>query len=153
MWRIFKFVAVLAVAAGCILPAAAADRGTPEQAMALVKKAVAFLKENGKDKAYAEFNRPSGPFVDRDMYIFVIDMAGLEWANGANQKIVGKNVIELKDAEDKFMVRAMIELGKSKGKGWIDYKWPNPVSKLVEAKSTYLEKIDDVIVAAGIYKQ
>ncbi|GAB2866059.1 cache domain-containing protein [Pseudoduganella ginsengisoli] len=136
----------------CSTLAFAGERGTPDEAIALVQKAVAYLKANGKEKAYAEFNNPAGQFKDRDLYIFVIDMTGMEWANGANQKIVGKNVLDLKDAEGKMMVKAFIDLAKSKGKGWVDYKWPNPVQKTVESKSTYLEKVDDVLIASGIYK-
>jgi cytochrome c len=134
-------------------PAAhAAERGTPAEATALVQKAVAFLKANGKEKAYAEFNNPNGQFKDRDLYIFVIDMTGLEWANGANQKIVGKNVMDLKDAEGKPMVKNMLDLANAKGKGWVDYKWPNPINKTVDSKSSYVEKYDDVVVACGVYK-
>jgi cytochrome c len=47
--------------------ALAADKSTPAPAAALVKKAVAYLKENGKDKALAEFNIPKGIFLDRDL--------------------------------------------------------------------------------------
>lgn len=136
----------------CSTYAFANERGTADEAIALVQKAVAYLKANGKEKAYAEFNNPNGQFKDRDLYIFVIDMTGLEWANGANQKIVGKNVLDLKDAEGKMMVKSFIDLAKTKGKGWVDYKWPNPVQKTVESKSTYLEKYEDVLVASGIYK-
>lgn len=143
---------LLAMTFLCSNMAWAGERGTPDEAIALVQKAVAYLKANGKDKAYAEFNNPTGQFKDRDLYIFVIDMNGLEWANGANQKIVGKNVLALTDAEGKTMVKSFIDLAKTKGKGWVDYKWPNPVQKTVESKSTYLEKVDDVLVASGIYK-
>lgn len=136
----------------CSTFAFANERGTADEAVALVQKAVAYMKANGKEKAYAEFNNPNGQFKDRDLYIFVIDMTGLEWANGANQKIVGKNVLDLKDADGKPMVRNFIELAKTKGKGWVDYKWPNPIQKTVESKSTYLEKYEDVLVASGIYK-
>jgi cytochrome c len=136
----------------CSTLAFAGERGSADEAVALVQKAVAYMKANGKEKAYAEFNNPNGQFKDRDLYIFVIDMNGMEWANGANQKIVGKNVMDLKDAEGKMMVKAFIDLAKSKGKGWVDYKWPNPIQKTVENKSTYLEKYEDVLVASGIYK-
>lgn len=142
----------LVLSLACSTLAFGAERGTADEAVALVQKAVAYMKANGKEKAYAEFNNPNGQFKDRDLYIFVIDMTGLEWANGANQKIVGKNVLDLKDAEGKMMVKSFIDLAKSKGKGWVDYKWPNPVQKTVESKSTYLEKYEDVLVASGIYK-
>jgi cytochrome c len=130
----------------------AAERGTAEEATALVKKAVAYLEANGKNKAFAEFSNPNGSFRDRDLYIFVIDMNGMEWANGANPKIIGKNVLELKDADGNAMVKTLIALAQTKGKGWVDYTWPNPLTHTVDRKSTYLEKSGDVFVASGIYK-
>jgi cytochrome c len=45
--------------------AAAADRGTADEATVLVKKGIAYLKANGPEKAYAAFNDPQGQFVDR----------------------------------------------------------------------------------------
>ncbi|GAB3538546.1 cache domain-containing protein [Noviherbaspirillum agri] len=135
--------------------ACAAERGTADEASTLVKKAVAYLKANGKDKAYAAFNDPKGQFVDRDLYIFVYDIKGFNQAigNGNATRMVGKNLLEMRDAHGKYIIKSFIELADSKGKGWVDYKWPNPVTKSVESKSSYIEKVDDVIVGAGIYKQ
>jgi cytochrome c len=36
--------------------------------------------------------------------------------------------------------------------GWQDYKFTNPVSKKLENKRAYIEKIDNYIVGCGIYK-
>ncbi|MES2258303.1 MAG: cache domain-containing protein [Pseudomonadota bacterium] len=148
---------ILKLALICILAlgttARAAERATPDEAVAMVKRAVAYLKANGKDKAYAEFNKPNGPFTDRDLYVFVIDMKGIDVAHGINPRIIGKNVIDLRDADGKPMVKAFIELAEKKGSGWVDYRWPNPEQKVVENKSTYLERVDDVFIACGIYKK
>lgn len=143
-------VFLVAVQAG----AAAGERGTPDEAMAMVKRAAAYLKENGKDKAFAEFNNPKGQFVDRDMYIFAFlaNGDGIERANGANIKLVGKMLLDLKDADGKFIVREFFDVANTKGHGWVNYKWPNPVTKAIEGKSTYIEKVDDVILGCGIYK-
>ncbi|RZI44625.1 histidine kinase [Herbaspirillum sp. HC18] len=130
----------------------AADKGTADEATALAKKAIAFIKANGKEKAYAEFTNPNGQFKDRDLYIFVVDFNGKTLAHGANPKLVDKNMIELKDADGKLFVKEFIDVAKAKGKGWVDYKWPNPVTKAIEAKSSYVEKVDDVLIACGIYK-
>ncbi|MDM5180463.1 cache domain-containing protein [Massilia sp. DJPM01] len=150
--NMLRTASVLLISASLHSSVFAAERGIAEEATALVKKAVAYLEANGKDKAFAEFSNPKGAFVDRDLYIFVIDMDGMEWANGANAKIIGKNVLELKDADGNTMVKNFIKLASTKGKGWIDYSWPNPVTKKVDKKSTYLEKSGDVLVASGIYK-
>lgn len=134
------------------MAAVAADKGSAEEATALVKKAVAYLKANGREKAFAEFNSPSGQFKDRDLYIFINDMNGKMWAQGANPKLIGKNLIDIKDVDGKYFIKDFIELAGTKGKGWVDYKWPNPVSKAVEQKSTYVEKVDDLVIGCGIYK-
>ena len=65
----------------------AAEFGTPAEAEAMVKKAVAEIKANGKDKAFAEFNNPKGKFTDRDLYITVYDMNGKCLSHGANPKM------------------------------------------------------------------
>lgn len=133
---------------------AAEDRGTSEQAKSMTKKAVAYFKSVGKEKACAEFSDPSDKkFHDRDLYVFVFDLAGVTMAHGANPKLIGKDLIEMKDVEGVFLIKEMIKVANSdKGSGWVDYKWPNPVSKALEPKSSYVEKVDNYFIGVGIYK-
>jgi cytochrome c len=152
MKTIFKFMLCAVMMCGLQATAVGAERGTSDEAVALVKKAIAYLKANGKDKAFAEFSNPSGQFKDRDLYIMVYDMSGNNKAHGANAKLIGKNLSEIKDADGKYIVKSFIEVAGSKGTGWVDYKWPNPVSSAVEPKSTYVEKYDDILLGCGIYK-
>src|SRR5258708_20129441 len=62
------------------IPAAAqkadAKKGTSAEATAMVDKAIAHIKKAGREKAFADFNNKSGPFVDRDLYVVVYDMKG-----------------------------------------------------------------------------
>ncbi|HEY0843852.1 MAG TPA: cache domain-containing protein [Noviherbaspirillum sp.] len=155
MNALFKGIAVTLFAGFLSTTACAAERATASEAEAMVKKAVAYLKANGKEKAFAEFNNTKGQFVDRDLYIFVYDMQGTNLAigNGNASKMVGKNLLEMRDADGRYIIKGFIELLNAKGKGWFDYKWPNPVTKAVEQKSGYVEKVDDMIVGSGIYKQ
>ncbi len=135
--------------------AGAAEKGTADEAVAMVKKASEFLKKNGKEKALAEFNNPKGQFIQKDLYIFAFGANGdgVELANGANVKLVGKNVLQMKDADGKFLIKDILALGMSKeGKGWVDYKWPNPSTGTVDGKRTYVERVDDVVIGCGIYK-
>jgi cytochrome c len=130
----------------------AAEKGNKTEAEAMVKKAVAFMKANGKEKALAEFSNPKGQFVDRDLYIFAYDLNGKCVGHGANQKMIGIDLIGMKDPDGKEYVKERVEIAKTKGKGWQDYKFPNPVSKQIEQKSAYLEKADDLIIGCGVYK-
>jgi signal transduction histidine kinase len=128
----------------------AAEQGTAAEAM--VKKAVAFIKANGPEKAYEEFTNGK-TFKDRDLYIIVYDLNGKNLAQGANPKLVGKDLIGLKDPDGKPLIQMFVDLAKSKGKGWVEgYKFLNPVSQKIEGKAMYLERLGDTLVGCGIYK-
>ena len=151
MKKLFSFVAGVVLA----VSAFASERGTPDEAQAMVKKAVALVKAGGKDKAFAEFNKleQGSGFKDRDLYVMVYDKAGVNLAHGANHKLHGKNLIELKDADGKLIVKGLVDTAfNGSGKGWVEYNWPNPVTKTVEAKRTYVERVDDILIGVGVYK-
>lgn len=152
MNMMLKFAGAALIALAVQGQALAGDTGSAAEAMEMVKKAGEYLKANGKEKAMAEFSNPKGTFKDRDLYIMVYDMNGNNLAHGANPKLIGKNLIELKDTDGVYLIKSFIETAKGKGKGWVDYKWPNPVSKAIESKSTYVEKHGEVLIGAGIYK-
>lgn len=118
----------------------------------MVKKGVALIKSSGPEKAFAEFNNPKGAFVQKDLYVMCYDMLGNNKCHGSNAKLIGKNLLEIKDADGKFIVKGFIDTAQKSGKGWVDYKWPNAITKVVEPKSTYVEKVDDVLIGVGIYK-
>lgn len=133
--------------------AAAADGATPDEATAMVKKGVAFIKANGKDKGFAEIINKQGQFVDRDLYLTVYGMDGTVRAHGANDKMVGKNLIALKDVDGKEFVKERVELAKTKPTFWQDYKFTDPLSKKVLPKTMYCEKQEDFVVCGGVYKR
>ena len=70
------------IAALALGPSVAAEWATKEEAIAMVKQAVALIKEQGSDKAYAEFTNKSGRFHDRDLYITVLSLDGKVLAHG-----------------------------------------------------------------------
>ena len=132
--------------------AAFAANATAPEAQAMVKKGVAFIKANGKDKGYAEISNKAGQFADKDLYLTVYGMDGTVRAHGANEKMIGKNLIDLKDVDGKAFVKERVDMASTKATFWQDYKFTNPVSKKIEPKSAYCEKLDDSIICGGIYK-
>lgn len=155
MKRLFTpliFAAASFIAMGSAL---ANERGTADEATALVKKTIAYYKANGKEKTFAAINAQNPDFKNKDLYVFGSQAKEGQplGAHGANPKMVGKDMGLLKDADGQPFAKKIIEIATSKeGKGWVDYKWPNPVSKAIEQKSTYVERVDDVYFAVGIYK-
>lgn len=128
----------------------AAEKGTIEEATAMVKKAADFMKDNGNEKAFAEISNPKGQFVDRDLYVFVTDTAGKSVAHGGNPQMVGKDLSDLKDADGKPITKGLLAAA-SKGNGTYSYKYMNPVSKTVEPKTAYVQKVGEFVVGAGAY--
>ena len=147
-----RLLAIAVIGFTAATPAHAADQGTAAEAEAMVKKAVAHIKSAGPEKAYDEFTNGK-QFKDRDLYIIVYDLNGKNLAQGANPKLVGKDLINLKDPDGKPLIQMFIEVAKTKGKGWIEgYKFMNPVSQKIEGKAMYLERVGDTLVGCGIYK-
>jgi hypothetical protein len=132
--------------------ASAEERATAADAEAMVKKAVVFLKANGPEKAYPEFNNRKGQFVDRDVYIVVYGLDGVVRAHGGNEKLVGKDMLDAQDTDGKFFVKERVELAKAQGTFWQDYKFSNPVTKKVEPKHMYCERVGETAVCGGVYK-
>lgn len=152
MKKFLMFAGAAVLSTGFIASASAAGNGTKEEAIALVNKAVAFYEANGKEKAYAEFSKAGGQFTDRDLYVYVMDTSGVVHAHGANAKLIGKNLIALKDADGKPFVAELVEVIKANKAGWVDYKWSNPTSKKIEQKTTYVLPAGDIGFAVGVYK-
>lgn len=134
------------------LTALAESKATAAEAIAMVKKGVAYIKSAGKEKAYAEITAKDPKFVVHDLYLVVYGLDGVVRAHGANIKQVGQNLIDFTDVDGKPFVKERVELAKTKGTFWQDYKFTNPTTKKIEPKSMYCEKLDDTTVCGGIYK-
>ena len=145
-------LAGLTLAAALLTAPAWAANATKDEAISIVKRAVATVTEMGAAKAYAEFSDPAGKWVDRDLYLIVIRTDGTMLAHGTNAKQIGLNLIDRKDVDGKEFVRERMELAKAKPSFWQDYKFKNPVSNKLEPKTSYCERQNDTVICAGIYK-
>ena len=121
-------------------------------AIAMVEKGISYAQKNGKEALIKEINNKSPEFIHGDIYLYLRELNGVIIAHPINPKLIGKNMLDLPDADGKYYRKEIIELAKTKGKGWVDYRYNNPVTKQQENKSTYIFKNDDLIFEAGIYK-
>jgi signal transduction histidine kinase len=120
-----------------------------------VDAAVKLIEKEGL-KAFVILKDKRSQFIYQDTYVFVIAENGSKLLNVAFPKLEGRNVLDYKDAEGTYYVQAFIEVGKTKGTGWVDYLWPKPGSVKKSHKSTYIRKamLDGrmVVVGAGLYR-
>ena len=145
--------AVLALAVLFASPARAQETATTKDAELLVHQAAAFLKKEGKAKAFAEFSNPKGRFTYRDLYVMAYDMTGTCLAHGQTKERIGKNFMNEKDVDGKEFIKERFRIVKEHGKGWQDYKYTNPLTKKTEQKTAYFERVDDVVLVSGAYKK
>ena len=149
---LLKTACVAAAAALAVAGAVASEqRVTAKEAETMVKKGVALLKAN-RDKAINEFNNNKDVWVDRELYLVVYKMDGTAVAHGTSPKMVGKNMLDLRDADGKEHIKERMEIAKTKSAFWQDYRTLNRDNKKIEPKSMYCERADELIVCGGIYK-
>jgi cytochrome c len=144
----------LMLAAGAPALAAQPGRGGDADAQAMVKKAVALVKSAGAEAAYKSFTEhPAGAFKDRDLYVFVYDFSGVCLAQGANPKMVGKNLLAIKDVDGNAFIKGMIGVVQASGAGWYGpYKFTNPETQGYDLKKSYCERgAGDTMVCVGTY--
>jgi len=123
-----------------------------DDAKTLVKNAVAYVKHLGKDKAIAEINKPRGKFDKGETYVFAYDLKGVLIAHPKNPDLIGQNLINIPDSEGNLFRKKIVEKAISKGSGWVDYMYLNPETNEQEHKTTYLQKVADIIICCGVYK-
>jgi len=132
--------------------AGAAEFGTSEEAQAMVERAIAHYDKVGREAAFKDFSDNKGAFIDRDLYVLVLDQNSVMLAHGVNRGLIGKNLAELKDVNGKFILPEMVEMAKTTpAGGWVEYVWTNPTTKKLDPKKTWVKLHDGIIIGVGIY--
>jgi cytochrome c len=147
-------IAALLFAAIIALPSARAAEPTAKDAIAMCERGAAVIKAKGKAEMMKLINAKDPDFVQGSLYIDMRDLyTGIVLAHPINASIVGKDLTDVPDASGKKYRREIIELAQKSGKGWVDYQYKNPTTNKIEPKTTYILRVDDIVLEAGIYKK
>lgn len=133
-------------------PARAQQLGTRNEAQAMVDAAVEHARTVGTTQAFKDFSdRRNARWQKNDLYVFVYSMEGINRAHGANDQLIGKNLINLTDPSGKAVVRALRDKA-AQGGGWVEYVWPNLQTMAIENKIAYTRKLsnDEGFVGASV---
>lgn len=150
-----KLIATTAILCFALAATPALASGpTEKDAIAMVERGAALIKAKGKDEMIKKINAKDADYVQGELYIDMRDLkTGIVLAHPINPSIVGKDLTDVPDANGKKYRREIIELAAAKGKGWVDYQYKNPTSGKIEPKTTYIQRVDDIVLEAGIYKK
>jgi methyl-accepting chemotaxis protein len=127
------------------------QQGTAEEAMALVDKALAHRRQVSRDAYVRDLTDPARGFHDRDMYVFALDATGVYRAFGGKPEKVGSRVQDIAGVDGNALLASIVAQAES-GPGWVEYDIVNPASGAVQAKMSYVVKVDDLYVGCGVYK-
>ncbi|MRW90813.1 cache type 2 domain-containing protein [Duganella sp. FT80W] len=138
---------VLALCGCCVAQAAPNEK----DAVALAEKGAQFVRQHGKAEMIVRINSKDPEFNQGALYLAMRDLKGITIAHPTTA-LIGKNLLDVPDADGKLFRQEMLALARGAGRGWVDYKFRNPETGKVEAKRTYVLRVDDVALEAGIYK-
>lgn len=128
-------------------------RTAQEEARAITMKAVELIVAKGLDAAAAEFNR-DGEFKHGEIYVNVIDFAGIWKVYPPRPAGVGMSVINVKDPDGRDIVRDILSVARDSGEGWVEYRWLNPSSNRIEPKITFVKRVPghELVAYVGVYR-
>ena len=129
----------------------AADFGTPEEAKAMLERAVAAVKED-KATALDMFNKGEGGFKDRDLYV---------WCANASDGIVtatpywnrGKQLKDLEGKRGAPFGQTVMQNATERTIKETTYWWPRPGTDKPLEKTALYTKVGDQICSVGYYKE
>jgi uncharacterized protein len=130
----------------------AAEFGTRNDAVAMVQRVQEKFKKEGPDATFKAINNKV--FLDRDLYPWVYRLSdGMNMADARFPAVRGKQLIDLRDQDGKFITREWIRIAATPPhRGWSNYRWPNPVTNTVDDISSWIERMGDYLVGVGIHR-
>ena len=134
-------------------PALAEERGSKDEAKAMVDAAFEHIKKVGPEKAYKDFSTDKANWSKKDLYVIAQDDKAVFVAHGANEKLVGKDMSAVLDGNGKPLSAGLLAVA-NKGGGWYDYDWPDPITKKMMNKTTYVRKppAGGGFIGVGVYR-
>lgn len=147
-----RLAASLAVVCAVGCSAAGAAEPGEKDAVALAEKGARYVQAFGKDAMIRKINGKDPEFNQGALYLAMRDLKGITIAHPM-PSIRGKNLLDVPDADGKAFRREMMAVANGAGKGWVSYKYSNPVNGKVEAKTTYVLRVGDVALEAGVYRR
>jgi methyl-accepting chemotaxis protein len=128
-------------------------QGSADEARELVDRAMACIAEQGFERAARRFRDRSEGFVDRDLYLFVVDREGRYRLHGGEPALEGRRVHDIPGIDGDRFVREVFACAE-RGGGWVEYDMLNPEAGQVQPKASYTMPLGaDLALGCGVYRQ
>jgi signal transduction histidine kinase len=126
--------------------------------VSFVESAAALVEHEG-ERAFQEFGRSGSEWWNDKYYIFVYSPAGDVVFHPVAPNLVGRNLLDLRDANGKPVTRLIADIARQPEKnasGWIFYLWEYQTQLIPLWKSSYVRKAvapdgRTYLVGSGLY--
>ncbi len=127
-------------------------QGSADEARELVERAMQRIASVGLTAAMGEFRHRENGFVDRDMYVFIVDRSGTYRLHAAKPASEGKRVHDIPGIDGDRFVDDVFRQTQHRP-GWVEYNILNLETGQVQAKASYVARVDDQhALGCGVYR-
>jgi hypothetical protein len=130
-----------------------------DRVVSFVESAYDYYNTQGAEKALDEFSDPSGAFIDKELYIFVIHIEDYDThiarvlAHGFQEELIGQNVYHLEDIYGTNIIEEQLAgTDNAENRGWSEFYWDNPETQKVGKKFAYIIRSGDLLFGSGTYR-
>jgi cytochrome c len=143
---------ILALSLSIVLTGLAWAANQEDDVKVLVDGALTFINDKGPDYSMKVFSALNGPFMKGPLYVMMGDFSGQILAH-PDKKLRDSSLWDTKDTKGKLFIQEMVGVAKTGGAGWVEYWWPNPLTKEITLKRSFVKRVpgSDFWVAAGYY--
>jgi cytochrome c len=123
-----------------------------QEAIAMAERGAALIKAKGQEEMMKRIHAHDPQFHQGALSMDMRDLyTGIVLADGANPALAGKPLSE-GPAANSAHPRQVIELAQRERRGWIASTWRDPASGKQGMKSTYVLRVNDVVLEVDIVK-
>jgi cell division septum initiation protein DivIVA len=126
-------------------------QGCADEARALCERAAQALKQAGLAQAVRRFHDRDGGFIDRDLFVIVLDPQHRFRAFGADPAKADKPAVAAPGVDVADLSRRTLETAAAGG-GWVEFRGVHPITRLPVEKMAYVLPFNDLAVMVSINK-
>ncbi|WP_088287378.1 methyl-accepting chemotaxis protein [Ideonella sp. A 288] len=131
-------------------------QGSADEARALARRALEQIKAVGLHAAMHDLHSRESGYVDRDLYVFMVDRRGTYLLHGVRPEMEGRRIHDVPGIDGDRFIREAWAAGESHDRhgGWVEYDIVNPESGDVQPKSSFVVPLSDTqLIGCGVYRQ
>ena len=112
-----------------------------------VSRATARYDEEGLEATVAYYNSPES--LEGNFYLFLIGADDIYVAHPIFPHLIGTDIKDVVGSDGQELGK---EIAQATEEGvWVEYLWPNPITRVEEQKTTWAIRHDGLIFASGYY--